>query len=490
MPKLLHGLSSFEHSEKNWYCTTAGDQPIMDFFSSMKVDSSKISAQPVESLLFNILKITAFGFSSRPLSICHDPIQSFIAVGFEDGTISVLGNAFQFVLSAVEHKAIKNLGIRERYLYGVSGTSIIVWDISKIERHSYEVYSKISHTCLIPSSTWLMIAADGFVKLFDVSSCEGSEYSIHPVSENENGNNIVYLKNCPVDNNTLLIVYSSGIAITWNIDQRKVDIKFEYDVSSECCGAAWDPDGGHFVLAYKSGTLIFWSNKKKGLFGGKKAQTTKISSKLRLEDLHVENINQLKSIDWEMVNGQPTIIISCETRLVFLNLKNGKYQVMFKIESPGISDFCLSEIDENQIIFYVDSQERRIFCKKLKDMSNLCIPSVVSFSIKQSKASLFCSSKETMENLEKSFTEPICELDGGNISSLNAKRINDILVLYSDRLIEIYNFPLTVPDLICRFEIPDLITERITHVTFNELENSLMIICGRHIINFALEQVI
>ncbi|KAJ3052413.1 hypothetical protein HK097_006309 [Rhizophlyctis rosea] len=266
---------------------------------------------------FSLSSYARYGLSAVPTVVCHDPVQSLIAVGLSSGEVFVAGKGVQKVLpaasSVAEGAGLKLLAFKtgDRLLVGVNaGNELIVWSLQSCDVQFSPVSIEADVRCLevTLNSRWVFVGlGSGEVWAFDTVKGVKARYSIScqappidvpsvvqqqlqhqqpqqttPPSEMpvegtvdhsavSPQQEVISLALNPIDTNILLIGYSTGHIVSWNIKDFTVLLRFQN--SPTLSALAWRPDGQHFVAAHDE-YVSFWSVKEGGgllnaLKGGK-----------------------------------------------------------------------------------------------------------------------------------------------------------------------------------------------------------------------------
>ncbi|KAJ3079252.1 hypothetical protein HK102_003923, partial [Quaeritorhiza haematococci] len=299
--------------------------------------SSKPQRQNKDFLFNQLLR---FGLDS-PVSVCtFDPVQSLLALGTSNGSICLLGkDAVQFL--ELERPAsssappnltsmpapVKLLAFKpgDKYLVSVNTLNVVtVWNLQTCQPQFPPVAIPDGViTCInfTARSTWMFLGlATGDVVVMDslnpvrrgggVSgagpSGNGSETVLSPyriayqqvdealaneqeakgvINQTPEAIPVAAVQLNPVDTNTLLVSYQSGLTVTWDLRQRKVVRRYQLsntDISNVSATnsmspssspvtltcAYWRHDGEQFVTSYSNGQLAFWAIAKEGWLSG------------------------------------------------------------------------------------------------------------------------------------------------------------------------------------------------------------------------------
>jgi hypothetical protein len=449
-----------------------------------------LSVNNIDNLLFKPHHISSQHCFNKPTTLAYSDSQSLLAVSFNNTEVTILANSFKTILNSPQNINcnIKNLAFKERYLYAITGTHVIIWDLIKKDISSLtNFHSEITAIHLILNSTWLMVAVGGLIHLLDVSSGTRSSYSIQNTSGTPD-NEIVSMQIKPADQNILLVAYKNGCVVLWDIEQRKIESCFQ-STGLNCVGACWNPNGNDFVVAYGDGSLFFMVIKSKGFFNTK--ASTKYSFTMNInKELNAEQGISTK-IQWQLVDKVATIIIQSFKSLILLKLTNSyKINELYSIESQGVIDFTLipSSKEQNAHLLYIDSNS--FVCHDLATRKNVLLSATAGFFNHFNHVCLSQSTTETIDQLQKSFiNNESLDLIGGKVINSNSLKISNLIIKSYETFIEFYSFTLTIPDLIFKLNVNDQLKNEITSVFYNEIERSLIVSTVSQVLLYSLEPV-
>ncbi|KAJ3033751.1 hypothetical protein HDV00_005846 [Rhizophlyctis rosea] len=276
---------------------------------------------------FDIDTLATYGFPDNggPTIVAHDPVQSLLAFGLNNGAVFVAGKVLEKTLtpptpipqpSPITHLAFKT---GDKFLIAISSSTILhVWNLQTAELQFPSLALSVPVTCLevMVNSRWFFVGlSNGQVWAYDTVKGVKAKYIIEclvsvdvavgggavpGVVGNAGGNakeavqgdgaagegtntpthstspppqpHVQSLSLHPTDPTTLLIGYSTGHIITYNITTSTPIRTFHS--SPTLTTLAWRPDGQHFVAAYDS-YLTFWSTKDGGWLDGLKKGESK-----------------------------------------------------------------------------------------------------------------------------------------------------------------------------------------------------------------------
>uniref|UniRef100_A0A0R3T4G1 LLGL domain-containing protein n=1 Tax=Rodentolepis nana TaxID=102285 RepID=A0A0R3T4G1_RODNA len=116
---------------------------------------------------------------------------------------------------------------------------------------------------LAVSSSWLSIGSDqGNVHFVSVQQFTTSGYVINwnraiNVTQSQRPGSVVQLAEHPQDSNKLLIGYSSGLLVLWDLRAKAAEARFNYHET--LYSFSWHWEGKAFISAHSSGTIVTWA---------------------------------------------------------------------------------------------------------------------------------------------------------------------------------------------------------------------------------------
>jgi WD40 repeat protein len=452
----------------------------------------------IENEMFSTSEIAQIGLQAKPSAIAFDPCQSLLAIGLNNGSCLLVGDAFEITLTpplGCQAAQISYLGFRERYLFAIMDRQAVVWDLVKIELSTFTTMTgMISTVCMCPKSTWIFLSVNGNSHLLDIASGELSEYIV--TSHSSTGQAVVVsIKPNPVDEKSFLVVYNDGLAVLFDAELKKATMQFEFVAPAQCFDSAWNPEGNCFVVGYLDGTLVFWNNKKKkfDLTLKKKTTITKYESKMNFFQQIGGDSASLSRMEWETINSLPTIVVAGEHGVQFLPTNNGlKIENAYRVGSKGVVDFVLAPEceDQNEAVLYI-TQKGQVCCNLLDEsLDPLIVPGSVSFETMHEKnVSMSAGSQEIIDAMRKHYNIPTFTLNGGHTTRNNSRKMYDILFAFEKDTVDFYHANVPTPDLISQLTVHDGITHDIKSVVMAEADKALIVTGESQVLLYLLEDV-
>jgi WD40 repeat protein len=144
---------------------------------------------------------------------------------------------------------ISALYLTERYCICTVGNKVIIFNIATSEDNVVaQLDNNITASCV--TSGWVFVSTTlAEIEMIHIYDGQISDYTI-PNQTVPNAS-VVSIAINPFDSNVLLVVYSNGIAIVWDLKGKSLITKKEYSYKSACVAAAWCPTSQQcFVVAY------------------------------------------------------------------------------------------------------------------------------------------------------------------------------------------------------------------------------------------------
>ncbi|CUT99354.1 syntaxin binding protein 5 [Echinococcus multilocularis] len=200
-----------------------------------------------------------------------DPVQRILAVGTMNGCIKLFGRpGVEFHLEHPSSAAVLQLIflVNEGGLISVCQDDIVhLWNIRQKPPdivHSLH-FKRETLTCgyLAVSSSWLSVGSEqGNVHFVNIQHFCTSGYVINwnraiNVTQSQRPGAVVQLAEHPQDSNRLLIGYSSGLLVLWDLRAKAAEVRFQYHET--LYSFAWHWEGKGFVSAHSSGTIVTWA---------------------------------------------------------------------------------------------------------------------------------------------------------------------------------------------------------------------------------------
>jgi WD40 repeat protein len=204
----------------------------------------------LENPSFGQVRIATFGTSSSPHLLAYNPSQRLLALAFP-GYALVIGNCTELKLKLPKECVdlnISALHLTERYCMCTVGKKVIIFNIATSEEN---IEAKLDNiiTASCATAGWVFVSSSAEIETIHIVDGQISDYNIpNPTASSAS---VVCITINPFDSNVLLVAYSNGIAIVWDLKCKSLISKKEYSCKSECVGAAWCPTTQHcFVVAY------------------------------------------------------------------------------------------------------------------------------------------------------------------------------------------------------------------------------------------------
>ncbi|CAH8438125.1 unnamed protein product [Dicrocoelium dendriticum] len=251
---------------RSWNVSTT--QSKQDTYSSVEIEES------LKCENFQIGKVAIHGFPYRPSCMAFDPVQKILAVGTKTGIIRIFGRpGVDYVVSHPSPAAVLQIWflINEGGLISICEDDIAhLWSIRQRSPelvHSLQ-FKRERLTCgHIPvGSGWLYLGTDkGNVHFISVQNFNASGYVINwnkaiDISASAHPGRIIHIAENPQDSNKLLIGYSTGVLVLWDLRTKSAESRFKH--FDNLNGFCWHWDGKSFISCHNFGLLITWSCKQ------------------------------------------------------------------------------------------------------------------------------------------------------------------------------------------------------------------------------------
>ncbi|KAM7539250.1 hypothetical protein Aperf_G00000048998 [Anoplocephala perfoliata] len=220
---------------------------------------------------FQLGTIVKHGFPFQPSCMAFDSVQRILAIGTKNGCIKLLGRpGVEFHLQHPNSAAVLQLIflVNEGGLISICSDDIVhLWNIRQKPPdivHSLH-FKRDTLTCgyLAVSSSWLSVGSEqGNVHFVNVQQFTTSGYVINwnraiNVTQSQRPGSVVQLAEHPQDSNRLLIGYSSGLLVLWDLRAKAAEARFHYH--EKLYSFSWHWEGKSFISAHSSGTIVTWT---------------------------------------------------------------------------------------------------------------------------------------------------------------------------------------------------------------------------------------
>ncbi|CAH8629404.1 unnamed protein product [Schistosoma intercalatum] len=242
--------------------------------SSSQPNSSPKSAIEIDEYLksehFQVGKISVHGFPHQPTCIAFDPVQRIVAVGTKCGFIRIFGRpGVDCSISHPSASAVLQIFflVNEGGLVSICGDDVAhLWNIrQKNPEIVHSLQFKREHlTCghLPVGSSWLYLGTDkGNVNFISVQRFTTSGYVINwnkaiDLSQSSHPGKVIQIAENPQDPNKILIGYSSGFLVLWDLKTKQGDARFKH--TDSLYSVVWHWDGKSFLTSHNNGLLATW----------------------------------------------------------------------------------------------------------------------------------------------------------------------------------------------------------------------------------------
>ncbi|XP_018365636.1 PREDICTED: syntaxin-binding protein 5 isoform X2 [Trachymyrmex cornetzi] len=247
---------------------------VLDGFRSSVPQPTKPDQEIIENLKpehFQVKKTFRHGFPHQPTALAFDPVQRLLAIGTKSGSLRILGRPG--VDAHVKHEECSPV-LRLQFLINegalVSATeddTLHLWNFrQKIPQvvHSLK-FQRDRITCIhLPlQSKWLYIGTDrGNIHILHIETFVLSGYVINwnkaiEVSRKTHPGAVVHLSDNPLDLSKMLIGYSSGQIVLWDLKTKIADYRCQTD--DLLTSITWHHEGKQFMCSHSDGSLSTWT---------------------------------------------------------------------------------------------------------------------------------------------------------------------------------------------------------------------------------------
>ncbi|TNN13307.1 Syntaxin-binding protein, partial [Schistosoma japonicum] len=137
-------------------------------------------------------------------------------------------------------------------------------NVSRVERYSKFLVTTLSLTCghLPVGSSWLYLGTDkGNVNFVNVQRFTTSGYVINwnkaiDLSQSSHPGKVIQIAESPQDLNKILIGYSSGFLVLWDLKTKQGDARFKH--TDSLFSMVWHWDGKSFLTSHNHGLIATW----------------------------------------------------------------------------------------------------------------------------------------------------------------------------------------------------------------------------------------
>ncbi|XP_011639551.1 syntaxin-binding protein 5 isoform X3 [Pogonomyrmex barbatus] len=293
---------------------------VLDGFRSSVPQPAKPDQEIVENLRpehFQVKKTFRHGFPHQPTALAFDPVQRLLAIGTKSGSLRILGRPG--VDAHVKHEGGATV-LQLQFLINegalVSATNddtLHLWNFrQKIPQvvHSLK-FQKDRITCIhLPlQSKWLYIGTErGNIHVLHIETFVLSGYVINwnkaiEVSRKTHPGAVVHLSDNPLDLSKMLIGYSTGQIVLWDLKTKIADYRCQTD--EPLTSITWHHEGKQFMCSHSDGSLSTWTVRQL-----KPASVTYPHAKFT-KDGEPERCKSIQKVEWKLSrSGEAYVIFS------------------------------------------------------------------------------------------------------------------------------------------------------------------------------------
>ncbi|XP_012528966.1 syntaxin-binding protein 5 isoform X11 [Monomorium pharaonis] len=293
---------------------------VLDGFRSSVPQPAKPDQEIVENLRpehFQVKKTFRHGFPHQPTALAFDPVQRLLAIGTKSGSLRILGRPGVDV--HVKHEECVAV-LRLQFLINegalVSATeddTLHLWNFrQKIPQvvHSLK-FQRDRITCIhLPlQSKWLYIGTDrGNIHILHIETFVLSGYVINwnkaiEVSRKTHPGAVVHLSDNPLDLSKMLIGFSSGQIVLWDLKTKIADYRCQTD--DVLTSITWHHEGKQFMCSHSDGSLSTWTVRQL-----KPSSVTFPHAKFT-KDGEPERCKAIQKVEWKLSrSGEAYVIFS------------------------------------------------------------------------------------------------------------------------------------------------------------------------------------
>ncbi|XP_011259561.1 syntaxin-binding protein 5 isoform X9 [Camponotus floridanus] len=247
---------------------------VLDGFRSSVPQPVKPDQEIVENLRtehFQVKKTFRHGFPHQPTALAFDPVQRLLAIGTKSGSLRILGRPG--VDAHVKHEGCAAV-IQLQFLINegalVSATAddtVHLWNFrQKIPQVVQSLkFQRDRITCIhLPlQSKWLYVGTErGNIHILHIETFVLSGYVINwnkaiEVSRKTHPGAVVHLSDNPLDLSKMLIGYTTGQIVLWDLKTKTADYRCQTDDPLK--SITWHHEGKQFMCSHTDGSLSTWT---------------------------------------------------------------------------------------------------------------------------------------------------------------------------------------------------------------------------------------
>ncbi|VDM52213.1 unnamed protein product [Angiostrongylus costaricensis] len=256
-----------------------------------------------------LAKIARHGFPDEARCIAYDAVQRLLAIGTGHGEVRIIGDAgVDYLLKHEADHPVNHLQfvINEGGLITTCGNDMIhLWNYRQKTPevvHSLQLNKEVVTCIHLPmGSKWLYVGTDkGNVYFVSVGTFQLSPYIINwnkaiDLSCRVHPGSVRQIAASPVEPTKLLIAFSKGALVQWNLVTKEVD-RFPLDPPIKCF--SWHYEGKQIITGNVDGSICIYNMKK-------------TSEPQQKTTPHGQGCRPIPIIDWKhTTNGDQLIIFS------------------------------------------------------------------------------------------------------------------------------------------------------------------------------------
>ncbi|XP_072755158.1 syntaxin-binding protein 5 isoform X7 [Anoplolepis gracilipes] len=291
---------------------------VLDGFRSSVPQPVKTDQEIVENLRpehFQVKKTFRHGFPHQPTALAFDPVQRLLAIGTKSGSLRILGRPG--VDAHVKHEggaAVVQLQflINEGALVSATADDTVhLWNFrQKIPQVVQSLkFQRDRITCIhLPlQSKWLYIGTErGNIHILHIETFVLSGYVINwnkaiEVSRKTHPGAVVHLSDNPLDLSKMLIGYTTGQIVLWDLKTKNADYRCQTDDPLK--SITWHHEGKQFMCSHTDGSLSTWTVRQL-----KPANVTYPHAKAT-KDGEPELCKPIQKVEWKLSRSGDTYII-------------------------------------------------------------------------------------------------------------------------------------------------------------------------------------
>ncbi|XP_029661468.1 syntaxin-binding protein 5 isoform X5 [Formica exsecta] len=293
---------------------------VLDGFRSSVPQPVKPDQEIVENLRpehFQVKKTFRHGFPHQPTALAFDPVQRLLAIGTKSGSLRILGRPG--VDAHVKHEGCAAV-IQLQFLINegalVSATAddtVHLWNFrQKIPQVVQSLkFQRDRITCIhLPlQSKWLYVGTErGNIHILHIETFVLSGYVINwnkaiEVSRKTHPGAVVHLSDNPLDLSKMLIGYTTGQIVLWDLKTKNADYRCQTDDPLK--SITWHHEGKQFMCSHTDGSLSTWTVRQL-----KPANVTYPHAK-STKDGEPELCKPIQKVEWKLSrSGEAYVIFS------------------------------------------------------------------------------------------------------------------------------------------------------------------------------------